>query len=296
MEKTKPEIVAIGEILWDIFPDDERIGGAPANFAYYITRLGVGAALVSRVGRDSLGVQALAACRAAGLVIDFIQKDLSHPTGTVRVELDDQGSPKFQIEKDVAWDYLEEKAVLSSLMERAGAVCFGTLAQRQQQSRRVIQQLLARAGAGCLKVLDINIRAPFFDRQVIEFSLQAADVLKLNSDELKTVSRLFSLRGKEDQVLRALMEKFSLQVIALTLGSEGSLIMTRDRESRHPGYLVSVADTVGAGDAFAAGLVAGLLKGIDLDEISKVANQLASFVCSRPGAWVNISDPVIPAS
>lgn len=296
MEKIKPEIVAIGEILWDIFPDEKRIGGAPANFAYYISRLGAKAALVSRVGQDSLGVQALAACRAAGLVTDFIQKDLCHPTGTVRVELDDQGIPKFQIEKDVAWDYLEEEEALISLVERAGALCFGTLAQRHQKSRRLIQQLLARSGDGCLKVLDINLREPFFDRQVIELSLQAADVLKLNSDELRTISRLLSLSGEEGQVLSSLMEKFSLQVIALTLGSKGSLIITRDGESRHPGYLVNVVDTVGAGDAFTAGLVEGLLRGMKLDEISKLANQLASFVCTRPGAWVNVSDLVRPAS
>uniref|UniRef100_UPI004049D872 carbohydrate kinase family protein n=1 Tax=Candidatus Saccharicenans sp. TaxID=2819258 RepID=UPI004049D872 len=296
MEKMKPEVVAIGEILWDIFPDDKRIGGAPANFVYYITKLGIRTALASRVGQDSLGVQALAACRAAGLVVDFIQKDLNHPTGTVRVELDDQGSPKFQIDKNVAWDYLEEEEPLFSLAERARAIYFGTLAQRHHQSRKVIQQLLARARAGCLKVLDINLRTPFYDREVIKFSLQAADVLKLNSDELRIVSSLFSLKGEKSQILRALMEKFSLQVIALTMGSEGSLIMTRERESKHPGYLVKVVDTVGAGDAFTAGLVEGILKGIDLDEIGKFANQLASFVCSRSGAWVNISDIVRPAS
>lgn len=298
MEKIKPEVVAIGEILWDIFPDGKRIGGAPANFAYYIyiTKMGIKTALVSRVGQDSLGVQALAACQAAGLTVDFIQKDLSHPTGTVRVELDDQGSPKFLIERDVAWDYLEEEESLLSLVESARAICFGTLAQRQQQSRRVIQQLLARAGAGCLKVLDINLRAPFFDPQVIEFSLQTADVLKLNLDELATVSRFYNLRGKEEEKLKALMEKFSLRVIALTMGSEGSLIITRERESRNPGYLVNVVDTVGAGDAFTAGMVEGLLKGLDIDEISKLANQLASYVCSRPGAWVNVSDLVRPVS
>lgn len=296
MEKMKPEVVAIGEILWDIFPDGKRIGGAPANFAYYINKLGGRAILVSRVGQDSLGGQALAACRAAGLAVDLIQKDLNHQTGTVRVELDEHGCPKFLIERDVAWDYLEEEEALFSLAKGARAICFGTLAQRHQQSRKVIQQLLTRARAGCLKVLDINLRTPFYDRQVIEFSLQAADVLKLNADELETISKVFCLRGKEDQILNDLMEKFSLQVIALTLGGEGSLIVTRDRVSRRSGYLVNVVDTVGAGDAFTAGLVEGLLKGFDIDEIGKFANQLASYVCSRPGAWVNISDLVRPAS
>lgn len=294
-EKEAPAVVAIGEILWDVFPDDRRIGGAPANFVYYLNKLGESAALISRVGQDSLGVQALAACRSAGLITDFIQKDYVHPTGRVRVELDEKGIPDFEIEKDAAWDFLEEEQTFCTLIDTARAVYFGTLAQRSEKSRGTIQNLLRRSGGRCWKVLDLNLRSPYYDRQVVESSLNLANVLKLSLDELNIISGYFSLSGTEAEKLKTLREKFSLQVVALTLGSEGSLIVNRDRESRHPGYLVNVVDTVGAGDAFTAALVFGLLKNIGLDEISKMANQLASFVCTRKGAWVNISDLVRPA-
>lgn len=293
--KEMPAVLAIGEILWDVFPDDRRIGGAPANFVYYLAKMGESAALISRVGQDSLGVQALAACHSAGLITDFIQKDYIHPTGRVRVELDEKGIPDFEIEKDAAWDFLEEEQKFSSLVTTARAVYFGTLAQRCKKSRDTIQGLLKRAGAECWKVLDLNLRSPYYDRPVVESSLNLADVLKLSLEELNIISGFFSLSGTEEERLKALREKFSLQVVALTLGSEGSLIVNRDRESRHPGYLVNVIDTVGAGDAFTAALVFGLLRNMDLDEISKLANHLASFVCTRPGAWVNISDLVRPA-
>lgn len=294
-EKEAPAVVAIGEILWDVFPDDRRIGGAPANFVYYLTKLGESAALISRVGQDSLGVQALAACRSAGLITDFIQKDHVHPTGRVRVELDEKGIPDFEIEKDAAWDFLEEEQTFYSLVDTARAVYFGTLAQRCEKTRGTIQNLLRRSGSGSWKVLDLNLRYPYYDRKVVESSLNMANVLKLSLDELNIISGLFSLSGTEAEKLKTLGEKFSLQVVALTLGSEGSLIVNRDRESRHPGYLVNVVDTVGAGDAFTAALVLGLLRNMGLDEISQLANQLASFVCTKKGAWVNISDLVRPA-
>lgn len=287
-------VVAIGEILWDIFPDDKRIGGAPANFAYYAHKLGERVVLISRVGQDSLGLQALSACHSAGLITDFIQKDLIHPTGKVRVELGERGVPRFEIEPTSAWDFLEEDESFASLAVVARAVCFGTLAQRNENSRKTIQSLLDMVGPGCLRVLDLNLRPPFYERGVIESSLRRADVLKLNSDELNILAGLFSLKGSETEVVRALLDKFSLQYVALTRGSEGSLIMGQGRESEHPGYLVNIVDTVGAGDAFTAALVCGLLSNRDLDEISKLANQLASFVCTKKGAWVNIADLARP--
>lgn len=295
-EKGPVTVVAIGEILWDIFPDDKRIGGAPANFAYYAHKLGERVALISRVGQDSLGRQAMSACHSAGLIADFIQKDLIHPTGKVRVDLDKRGVPRFEIEPNSAWDFLEENETVISLTKVARAVCFGTLAQRNENSRKTIQNLLDMVGPGCLRVLDLNLRPPFYDREVIESSLRKADVLKLNSDELKILSGFYSLKGNPAELVRALLDKFSLKYVALTRGSEGSLIISQGRESEHPGYLVNVVDTVGAGDAFTAALVCGLLSNRDLDEISKLANQLASFVCTKQGAWVNISDLARPVS
>ncbi|MDI6699495.1 MAG: carbohydrate kinase [Candidatus Saccharicenans sp.] len=287
-------VLAVGELLWDIFPDDKRIGGAPANFAYYLKKIGENPVLISRVGQDSLGVQALTTCRSAGLINDSIQVDSIHPTGRVRVELDKKGVPNFEIEQDAAWDFLEEEDHLFSLVKNAAAVYFGTLAQRNEISRNTIQRLQAGTGPGCLKVLDLNLRSPYHNRQIIESSLEMADVLKLNLEELNIVSRLFSFSGTESERLKVLMGKFSLKVVAMTAGSEGSLIVAGGKEYRHPGYLVNVVDTVGAGDAFTAALVDGLIKEMDFDEIGKSANRLASFVCTRKGAWVNISDLVRP--
>lgn len=290
--REKPTVVAVGEILWDIFPDGRRIGGAPANFVYYASKLGESAVLVSRVGQDSPGIEALKACQASGLSTDFIQRDKRHPTGKVRVELDQHGQPRFEIEANVAWDFLEEDESFPGLVEKARVLYFGTLAQRSQKSRATIRNLLTLSPPDCLKVLDLNLRPPYLDREVIESSLTLADILKLSSDELKIIASLFAWKGTESKVIKKLLKEFSLRLVALTNGSEGSRILTTKKESRHPGYLVMVVDTVGAGDAFTAALVHGLLANFDLDRINALANQLASFVCTRKGAWVNISSLV----
>ena len=281
-------IAAIGEILWDIFPDGKKIGGAPANFAYYMSRLGEKVALISRVGQDSLGYEALSCCREAGLTTEFIQKDEIYPTGKVRVDLDNEGLPVFEIETNAAWDFIEEDKALFSIVQRAKVIYFGTLGQRQARSRGTIQRLLGRAGTDCLKVLDLNLRPPYFDRQLIESSLKIADVVKLNLKELTVISELFSLRGTKTEVFNTLIDQFSLRLLTVTEGENGSWIISPEQAYHHSGYFVPAIDTVGAGDAFTAALVHGLLLGLDLGEINKFANQLASFVCTQKGAWVNI--------
>ena len=289
IKNEKSSILVIGEILWDIFPDGKRIGGAPANFAYYMTKMGIETTLISRIGNDSLGFEALAACQSEGLVIDFIQRDPIYPTGKVIVKLDKNGIPDFKIEEISAWDFIDDEERLFPLVKKAKALYFGTLAQRNEKSRRTIQNLLAQANPECIRVLDLNLRSPYYNYQLIESSLYKADVLKLNLDELKIVSEFFHLSGSRSDQIRFLMKEFNLKVVALTAGSKGSLIVTPERESRHPGFPVNVVDTVGAGDAFAAALVNGLLKKADLDQINEFANQLASYVCTKKGAWVNIS-------
>jgi len=288
--KTKQMIIGTGEILWDVFPDERKIGGAPANFVFYVSRLGHKAALISRVGTDSLGNEALATCRASGLKTDFIQKDRIHPTGKVRVELNSDGKPRFEIEENAAWDFLEEEKSLSQLAKEATAICFGTLAQRHPRSRMTIRRLLASAAPDCLKVLDLNLRPPYYDKEIVISSLEMADVLKLNSDELEAASRMFSLKGTESEWISALIQRFSLRVVALTAGDRGSRILSPEKESFHPGYRVPVVDTVGAGDAFTAALVHGLLANMSLDETNELANRLASSVCTRKGAWVDTLD------
>jgi len=289
-------IFSLGEILWDIFPEGMKIGGAPANVVFYLSRLGENPVLISRVGKDSLGEEALSVCQNCGLKTDFVQKDELHCTGKVNVQLDNRGVPRFEIQDNVAWDFIEESQALLSVITEAKAICFGTLAQRHEKSRRAIRRLLEATGTDCLKVLDLNLRFPYFDKELIETSLRMADVLKLNSDELAVVSELFSLRGTEAELLRTLIEKFSIKVIGLTAGENGSILLSEEKESQHPGYPVSAADTVGAGDAFTATLVHGLLSGLELEEINDFANRLASFVCTKKGAWVEIGHLKPPKS
>jgi fructokinase len=290
MKESAKAIFSLGEILWDIFPEGKKIGGAPANFAFYLSRLGEYPILISRVGRDSLGEEALNVCQNCGLKTDFIQKDEVHCTGKVNVQLDNRGIPRFEIQDYVAWDFIERSRALLSVITEAKAICFGTLAQRHEKSRRTIGRLLEAAGANCLKVLDLNLRFPYFDKELIESSLRIADVLKLNSDELAVVAELFSLTGTETELLRTILAKFSLQLVALTTGENGSTLLSQVKEFRHPGYRVTAIDTVGAGDAFTAALVHGLLSGLELEEINDFANKLASFVCTKKGAWVEITD------
>ena len=288
MKESAKTIFSLGEILWDIFPEGKKIGGAPANVVFYLSRLDENPVLVSRVGTDSLGEEALAICQNCSLKTDFIQKDEVHSTGKVNVHLDSQGVPRFEIQDNVAWDFIEESPPLFLTIKEADAVCFGTLAQRHEKSRTTIRRLLEQTRTDCLKVLDLNLRFPYFDKELIEASLRMADVLKLNSDELAIVSELFSLNGVELELLRTLLEKFSIKVIGLTTGENGSILLSDEKEFRHPGYCISAVDTVGAGDAFTAALVHGLLSGLELEEINDFANRLASLVCTKKGAWVEI--------
>jgi len=288
MKESAKTIFSLGEILWDIFPEGKKIGGAPANVVFYLSRLDENPVLVSRVGTDSLGEEALAVCQNCSLKTDFIQKDEVHCTGKVNVHLDSQGVPRFEIQDNVAWDFIEESPPLFLTIKEADAVCFGTLAQRHEKSRTTIRRLLEQTRTDCLKVLDLNLRFPYFDKELIEASLRMADVLKLNSDELAIVSELFSLNGVELELLRTLLEKFSIKVIGLTTGENGSILLSDEKEFRHPGYCISAVDTVGAGDAFTAALVHGLLSGLELEEINDFANRLASLVCTKKGAWVEI--------
>ena len=288
MKESAKTIFSLGEILWDIFPEGKKIGGAPANVVFYLSRLDENPVLVSRVGTDSLGEEALAVCQNCSLKTDFIQKDEVHCTGKVNVHLDGQGVPRFEIQDNVAWDFIEESPPLFLAIKEADAVYFGTLAQRHEKSRTTIRRLLEQTRTDCLKVLDLNLRFPYFDKELIEASLRMADVLKLNSDELAIVSELFSLNGVELELLRTLLEKFSIKVIGLTTGENGSILLSDEKEFRHPGYCISAVDTVGAGDAFTAALVHGLLSGLELEEINDFANRLASLVCTKKGAWVEI--------
>jgi fructokinase len=288
-----PVIVGLGEALWDKLPGGKQLGGAPANFAYHAAALGARGFVASRVGDDDAGREITARLDALGLDRTHVGSDRDHPTGRVDVRVDARGVPEYVIHQPVAWDYLPADAPLLDLASRADAVCFGTLAQRSAVSRRTIRSFLRATKPSCLRVFDINLRQSFFSRDVIEESLRASDVLKLNDAELPVVSRLLDVAGEGMTALRGLMDRYPLRVVALTRGPRGSLLVCRDgRTSDHPGAPVSnVADTVGAGDAFTAALVLGVLANRDLERINAAANRLAAYVCTKPGAT-----PPIPAA
>ena len=277
-------VLGIGEILWDLLPSGKQLGGAPANFAFHASALGARSRVISRVGRDPLGVEILQRLQALGLPTAEIQVDPSAPTGTVSVELSSDGQPRFTIHEDVAWDRLAlEKAALAAVAE-ADAVSFGTLAQRREPARSTIQSLLAAVGPGALRILDINLRQQYFSRDIIESSLGVANIVKFNDSELPVLAELLGLRGSARQQIEQLARQHAQRLVCLTRGAHGSLLYCEGHWAEDPGQPVAVKDTVGAGDALTAALAMGVLAGKPLDAINRRANQVARYVCSCEGA------------
>jgi fructokinase len=267
-----------------MLPTGRHFGGAPVNFAYHAAQYGAAAHAVSAVGDDPLGREILRRMDDLGIGRQHVALDPSHETGTVSVDLDSAGKPRYSIHQDVAWDYIPATPSLFELAQEADAVCFGTLAQRSPVSRRTVRDLLSAVPKGCLKVFDINLRLDYFSAEVLEEGLRNCDVLKLNDEELPVLAGLKGLSGDEPNLLKCLMEQYKLTLVALTKGSEGSILLSRDDCSVHRGVPADVIDTVGAGDAFTAAVTMGLLHGDDLDAINEHANRVASYVCGQNGA------------
>ena len=276
-------LVGIGEILWDLLPSGNQMGGAPANFAYHASALGEEGVMVSRVGRDPLGLEIKNHLRDLGVSLDYIGVDEFHPTGTVTVEIDHEGVPDFTIHEEVAWDYLVDETSLSELANKTDAVCYGSLAQRSPPSRNVIGKFLSNTSPGTLRIFDINLRQSFYSKEVLEGSLSIANVLKLNEHEIRVLSDMYALEGDDPFNLVELSKLFGLELVALTRGRNGSILYSQDQFSIHPGYSVEVVDTVGAGDAFTAALAIGLLNRYKLEHINDLANRVASYVCTQSG-------------
>jgi fructokinase len=290
MTMPKFQIVGIGEILWDLLPAGKQLGGAPANFVCHAHALSASARLISRVGQDPAGQEIIARLAAFGLPTATIGVDAAAPTGTVSVEIAADGQPRYVIHEDVAWDRIEASADMLAAVRRADAICFGTLAQRTTFACESIGALLQAARPDSWRIFDINLREPFIDRDVIARSLTVANVLKLNEHELPILAGLFDLRGEVIPQIAALVDRFSLRLVALTRGSHGSLLFTSSGVEDHAGMPTTVRDTVGAGDAFTAALAMGLLRGWPLPKISHHANAIAAFVCSQPGATPPLPD------
>lgn len=277
-------VAGLGEILWDLLPGGKQLGGAPGNFAYHAKALGAEAWVVSRVGDDELGREILERVGGLGLRVDCLAVDGAHPTGTVSVELDGAGVPKYVIHEHVAWDFIELTEALLRLAGRADAVCYGTLGQRAAHSRRAIRGFLDGTRADCMRVFDVNLRQDFFDREILDTTLWKSTVVKLNEEELPVVASTLGMDGAEAGFAAAVQRRYGAEVVAVTRGGRGSVLYGRDARSAHGGYRVEIVDTVGAGDAFTAALALGLLRGEDLDAINERANRLAAYVCTQKGA------------
>lgn len=284
--KGKYIVVGLGELLWDILPTGEhQLGGAPANFAYMTALLGDRGAIASRIGDDPLGNKALDRLKQADVNITHVQRDATHPTGTARVQLDDEGKPAYTIVEDVAWDYFELIPDWQELAAQADAVCFGSLAQRSPESRDTIRSFLKATRGETLIVFDVNLRKPFYSAEVLSESLRLSNIVKLNDEELRIVVELFNLGGGSDEdSARRLLQYHDLQMVCVTRGDRGSLLVTESASVEHPGFKVDVADTIGAGDAFSAALVHHYLRGASLERISDAANRLAALVSTQVGA------------
>lgn len=284
-------IAGIGEVLWDVYPDAARFGGAPANFACHAAALGGEAWMASAVGVDELGRSALDTLENAGVRCETIARDRDHDTGQVLVMLDSSGQASYKFADDSAWDHIEWSVALESLAERCDAVCFGTLGQRSPISRATIQRFVSATPQRALRMFDVNLRQHFFDQRTIDTSLQIASAVKLNEEELPKVAELCEIDASTPRhMLRQLVERYDLRLAAVTCGAEGALLLAGDEESTCPAVPAKVVDTVGAGDAFTATLVPDFLRGLPLAEVNRHANAVASFVCSQPGAVMKLPD------
>jgi fructokinase len=281
-DPTAGPILGLGEILWDLLPQGKLLGGAPFNFTFHCHQLGHPAIMVSRVGADTLGDEILDQVRSRGLDDTFVQRDAVHPTGTVHVTIDAQGQPTFTIVPEVAYDYLEWNEMLAQLCARARAVCFGSLMQRHATARATVQRAL-EAARGAIVVYDVNLRQHFYSRAVLETSLRASRWVKLNDGELAVLAELLDIPGAAEAGLRTLRQRYGLELACLTRGADGCLVQTTHEEVDLPGIAVKVVDTIGAGDAFTAGLLVGVLEGKPLREAATFANRLAARVAAAAG-------------
>ena len=286
----KEYVVGMGEALWDVLRDGKKIGGAPANFAYHVSQFGLPSCVVSAVGPDLLGKEIIGNFTSKGL--NHLIEEVPYPTGTVQVEIDQAGVPQYEIKENVAWDNIPYTSRLEQLAKNTKAVCFGSLAQRNVVSRDTIGRFLDAMPKGddTLVVFDVNLRQGFYNKEILCDSMKRCNILKINDEELVTVSRMFGYPGIDLQdKCWILLGKYNLKMLILTCGINGSYVFTPGNVSFQPTPEVDVADTVGAGDSFTAAFISGILKGKSVAEAHTSAVLTSAFVCTQNGAM-----PILP--
>lgn len=286
--------VGIGEVLWDVLPEGKKTGGAPANFAYHVSQFGIQSMVVSAVGDDNLGNEILE--DFGNKKLNTMIEKVTYPTGTVQISLDAMGMPYYDIKEGVAWDNIPFTDKLKLLAENTCAVCYGTLAQRSAVSRATINAFLDAMpdGQGQYKIFDINLRQGFYTREIICNSMERCNILKINDEELDTISRMFGYPDTDVQdKCRILLNKFRLEALILTCGINGSYVFTPGNMSFIETPNVEVTDTVGAGDSFTATFISALLHGKSVHEAHRLAVNVSAYVCTQNGAMPKLPDYLI---
>ena len=281
----KRYVVGLGEVLWDVLPEGKKLGGAPANFAYHAGQfLGIDNTIaVSALGNDKLGDETIEALKEHGLN-DLLPR-VPYPTGTVQVQLDEQGIPTYDIKENVAWDNIPFDDDIAAIARNCRAVCFGSLAQRNVVSRETIQKFLDATPADCVKIFDINLRQQFYTKEIIKESLLRCNILKINDEELVLIGRMFGYPGLDiENKCWLILGKYNLDMLVLTCGTNGSYVFTPGQMSFQATPKVEVADTVGAGDSFTGSFCAAILSGKPVAEAHKLAVEVSAYVCTQNGA------------
>ena len=281
----KRYVVGLGEVLWDVLPEGKKLGGAPANFAYHAGQfLGSDYTIaISALGKDKLADETIEALKEHGL--NNLLPRVPYPTGTVQVQLDEQGSPTYDIKENVAWDNIPFDDDIQQIARNCRAVCFGSLAQRNVVSRETIQKFLDATPDDCIKIFDINLRQQFYTQEILRESFQRCNILKINDEELVLIGRMFGYPGLDiENKCWLILGKYNLDMLVLTCGTNGSYVFTPGHISFQETPKVKVADTVGAGDSFTGSFVGSILNGKSVPEAHRTAVQVSAYVCTQNGA------------
>ncbi len=273
-------IISIGEILWDIFPDKKILGGAPANFVFHARQFGSDATLFTALGNDQQGIELEENAVKAGIIMQSSR--VSHPTGIADIFLNNEQVPTYKLNDNCSWDHIPLTNKLKKFAEKADLIVFGTIAQRNIESRNTIQEALKLSKSFSKILFDINLRLDFYSKEIIEESLNAANYLKLNDEEESVLQNLFNKN------IEQIISDFNLELAILTLGPKGSKIITSNSMSECPAAKCKIVDTVGAGDSFTAFFIINYLKGMSISESQKKASKVAAYVCAHNGATVQI--------
>ena len=286
-----PDIIGIGEALWDMFPSGKQIGGAPANFVYHMAQFGYNSTIISAIGQDKEGDDLLRSLESKGIhcIIPYTDK----PTGKVAVKLDESGIPQYEIQENVAWDFIPLIEQMKNAAQHCRCICFGSLAQRSPMTRNTINYILDTIPDNAVKIFDINLRQHYYDRKTIVDSLKRCNILKINKDESVLLARMFGLEEKDgEKICMYLKSHYKLNAVILTCGAFGSFIYYDENVSKLPASEIIVKDTVGAGDSFTAGFCSAILAGLSVEQAHKIAVSTSAYVCTRHGAMPKLSKKI----